>query len=190
MKAVKSLFETRIGVPLLSEFHADVGKHEAPRPRPDKGVGMKTKLRHAGDAGRKRDKCAHNGQKARDQYRHRAVLIEEIGHSMQVVMAHQDPTAIALDQRAAALCADPIGNDGTEIATEGSCGSSPYQVEAVQISQVAGERHDDLGWKGNAGRFNAHEHDNACIAAHVDDVRDELNKGSENAFAHGASSSI
>ena len=119
-----------------------------------------------------------------------AVLIEEVGHAVQVVMAHQNPAAIALHQWAAASCADPVGDDGAEIAADGPRRCCPNQIEAIEVHQVAGERHDDFGWKRDARRLDSHEQSDACVAAHVDDVRDELNKDCENAFCHGPGSSI
>ena len=64
------------------------------------------------------------------------------------------------------------------------------RLKRPQVDQVPRERHDDFGRERDAGGFDAHECGNAGVSAHVDDVRDELDKDSKNSFGHGADSSI
>ena len=51
MKPVEDGLEAGVGVPVIAELHADVGKCIAPWPGADKCVKVEAELIHAGDAG-------------------------------------------------------------------------------------------------------------------------------------------
>ena len=65
-------------------------------------------------------------------------------------MAQKNPFAIPLHQRTAAFCADPVCDRRTEITAHRSGKRHHQQMEAPQINQVAGERHDEFRRDWNA----------------------------------------
>ena len=52
---------------------------------------------------------------------------KEVRHAVEVVMAHQDPAAVALDQRTAAFGADPVGDHRAKIAAQWRRPSQPRE---------------------------------------------------------------
>lgn len=144
VKTMKRLFKARVGVPLFAELHAGIGQAKAPRPRSNKGVDVKAELRHARDAGGKRDEGADYRQEAPQKNGDGAVLLKEARHAIEVVVTHQDPSAIALDERTASGSADPISEDGAYVAADGAGCGCPEEAEAAGVNQVAGEGHDDF----------------------------------------------
>ena len=125
---------------------------------------MKAQLRHSGDARRKRNEGADHGQQAPEQNGDGAVLLEEVRHAVEVVMAHQHPAAVALDQRTTARGADPVRNHGAKVAADGAGRGDPEKAEASRVDQVAGEGHDDFAGERDAGRFDAHQGGNAGVS--------------------------
>ena len=122
-------FETRIGVPLVAEFHADVGQGVAPGPGTDKSVDVEANLVHLGNAGGKSDECTDDGEHAADQDGDGAVPCEEVIDAVEIALAEEHVAAVALDHGASAPRADPVGGDGTEIGGKGCDGRQDDEVE-------------------------------------------------------------
>src|SRR6476620_3611416 len=125
---------------------------------------MKAKLRHARDAGRKRDEGAHHWKQTTKQDSDGAVLLEELRHAVEIVMAHEHPAAIALNQRTPARGSYPVSKDGTHVAANGAGGGDPEQAEAARVDEVPGEGHDDFAGKRDAGGLDAHQCNDACVS--------------------------
>src|SRR5512146_2108975 len=77
VEAVENLAQGRIGLPTPAELRADIGEREAPRPGAEEGIDLEFELRHAGDAGRKRNKGAHHGEEPADEHGDAAETVEE-----------------------------------------------------------------------------------------------------------------
>jgi len=98
-------------------------------------------------------------------------------------MVHEDVFAEALDERASAVGSDLIGDDGAEVAADGSKGCDHGErAEAAGIYEVSGERHDDFRRERDAGGFDAHENGDAGIAERRDDGLDESGEYEKNLF--------
>ncbi len=122
VEAVEGGFEAGVGVPGLAELHADPGEDKAPGPGSEEGIEMEAELRHAGDAGGQGDEGADDGQEASEEDGDAAVLAEEVLGAGEVVGIEEDEAAPAGDEGAAAVCADPVSDEGAEIAAEGAGG--------------------------------------------------------------------
>ncbi len=115
VEAVEDGFETRVGVPLVAELHADVGQRVAPGPGAEEGVDVEADLVHLGDASGKGDEGTDDGQHAADQYSDGTVACEEVIYTIEVPLAEEHVAAVALDHGASAACADPVGGDRAEV---------------------------------------------------------------------------
>ena len=104
--------------------------------------------------------------------------------AVEVVAAEEDVFAEALDGGTAAPGSEPVGGDGAEVATDGSGCGDPEEIELAGVYEVAGEGHDDLGWKRDAGRFNSHEKHDAGVPAGGDDGDNEVGDVSQNLLGH------
>jgi len=67
VEALEDGFETRVGVELRAELHADVGEHVTPGPGADEGVDVETELVHLCYASGKGDEGANDGEHASDE---------------------------------------------------------------------------------------------------------------------------
>src|SRR5437899_3823408 len=96
IQAVQPLAEPWIFVPVLAQFHADPGEHEAPRPGAHECVDMEPDPGHARDACRQRDESANHRQQASDKNGSRAEAQEEaVGH-VKIMAAQQQVVPIFL----------------------------------------------------------------------------------------------
>ena len=82
-------------------------------------------------------------------------FLKEPRHAVQIVLAHQHPVAVALHQRPSALRANPIRDRRAKIAAHRARRRHQKQIEAPQVNQVAGKRHDDFRRKRNARRIQS-----------------------------------
>ena len=103
---------------------------------------MEAAARHARDSGRQRDEGTDNGQQAADEYSKVSPSREEAIGPIELAAAHQDPAAVALNQRAAAIAANFVGDERSEIAAKRARRSDPKQVESTLEDQVSTEGHD------------------------------------------------
>ena len=67
---------------------------------------------------------------------------EEAVGPVEFAAAHQNPAAVALDQRAAAIAADFVSDERSEIAANRARRSDPKQVESALEYEVSAEGHD------------------------------------------------
>lgn len=188
---MKGVLKSGIRVPAVAEPFADISEGKAPGPGAKKGVEMKTNLRHARDAGREGDEGAHDGKHATEENGDRSPVLEVRGHAVKIVMTEKDETPVTDDERTSADSSDPVGDEGAEIAADGSGSGHEQQAEETVAAaearggdEIAGKRQDDFRWKRDAGRFDGHEQRDACVASDGDGGNDEMHQTGENLFGH------
>ena len=104
--------------------------------------------------------------------------------AVEVVAAEEDVFAEALDGGTAAPGTEPVGGDGAEVATDGSRGRYPEEIELAGMNEIPGEGHDDFGRQRNACRFNGHEERDAGVPTRGDDGDNEVGDVSQNLLGH------
>src|SRR5271170_1955683 len=67
VEAMEGGFEDGIGIPGLTEPHSGIGEREAPGPGAKERIDVETKLVHASDSGRQRNKGSDDGQEATEE---------------------------------------------------------------------------------------------------------------------------
>ncbi len=184
VEAVEDLLEAWVGVPAVTELHADVGEGKAPGPGAEKGIEVEAELGHAGDAGGEGDKGADDGEEASGNDGQAAVFLEEVLGAVEVVAAEEEEAAEALDGGAASPAADPVGGDGAEVAADGAGGRDQEEFRHARAEDVAGEGHDDLGGERDTGGFDGHEEGDSGEASGGDDGDDEGCDGGEDVLRH------
>ena len=132
--------EARVGVPVVAELHADVGKDVAPGPGADEGVGVEAELRHPCDACGKSDKGADDGQQAADENGDSAKALEEVFDAVEIVAAEQDVPAEAFDGRATSPGAEPVGRNRAEVAADSTSGGDPEELQLAGVHEIARRR--------------------------------------------------
>src|ERR1700761_9549441 len=105
---------------------------------------MKAQARHLADARRQRNECPDHRQQSPDQNRCCAKAMKEMLGAVQFMASHKYVRTIALNQRPAAITADFISNNRTQITADSSCRGGPEQIEAAGVNQVSGKGHDDF----------------------------------------------
>ena len=98
--------------------------------------------------------------------------------------SHQNPAAIALDQRPPAIASNLVGNQRTQIAADRSRRRQPQQLECALRREISAERHDQFGRQRDARGLDRHEQRDAGIAGRGDYFADEDEKDSKNFFSH------
>src|SRR5262249_393833 len=125
IELVEDAAQPRIGAPLVAELHADPGEAEAPGPGADEGVEVEAQQRHPRDPGGKGDERPDRGQQPADQHGQVAPAVEEIFGAVEILVAHQEIAAPAVDNGAAAALAQLIGEYRSDIATDRARGRRP-----------------------------------------------------------------
>src|ERR1700722_3149339 len=111
---------------------------------------MEAQAWHPRDSRRDGYERLHDWHHARKKNRNRAVFQKKPAHAIQIVIAHQDPFAIAFNKWAAAFGADPVADGRADVAADHSDDRDHEEIEAAEINEVAGERHDEFRGKRNS----------------------------------------
>src|SRR5580658_5422737 len=119
MEAMEDSLESRVGIPLSSELHSDVGQRVAPGPRADESIDVETKLVHLRDAGRKGNEGANDGEHPPYQYGDGAVVGEEAVYAIEIAPTEEHVAAVTFDHGASAVRTHPVGRDGAEVGGQG-----------------------------------------------------------------------
>src|SRR5205807_2843788 len=114
-----------------------------------------------------------DGEHAADEHGNGAVAVEEAIDEIEIAPAEKEIAAVTLDHRAASACADPVGGDRAEIRGQGRDGREDDEIELHVGEGVAGERHDDFGGDGDAGRLDRHEEDDAGVTSAGDETDED-----------------
>src|ERR1051326_2892123 len=170
--------------PVFAELLAKVGQSETPRPRTQKCVEVEAAAGHADDSGGKCDESADHWQQAGDEYGEVSPAREEAVGPVEFAAAHQDPAAIALDQRAPTVGSDLVGHQRSQVASDRAHSRHPEQLECALKYEVSGERHDQFGWQRDAGGLDCHEDGDACVARGRNDLADKDEEDGEDLFSH------
>jgi hypothetical protein len=184
MEAMEDGLEAWVRLPAVAEFHADVREKEAPGPRTDEGIEMKAKLRHTGDTSGQGDEGADNGEQTSNEDGDAAIALEVVFGAVKVVATEENVFAKAFDGGTAAPGTEPVGGDRAEVATDGSCGGYPEEIELAGVNEIAGEGHDDLRRQRNASRFDSHEEGDAGVSSRGDHSDNEVGDVSQNLLGH------
>src|SRR5690348_15651595 len=131
--------------PVLAEFHAGIGEEETPRPGPEEGVEVEFAPRHASDARRESDERADHGQHAGDENCGISPTMKKTLGGIEFAAPHENPAAIAFNQRTTAVIADLVRHEGAEIASDRTGRRDPEQLHRAFKDEVAGKRHDEFG---------------------------------------------
>jgi len=145
---------------------------------------MKLAAWHASDPRRQRNKRADHREQARDEHRRVTPARKKTIGPVEFAVTHQDPAAIALHQRTSSVMADFIRDQRSQVAADGARGRDPEEIHAAFVNQVAGERHDEFGWKRNAGGLNRHQDGDPGVAGGSNHGFDEDEQDSEDFFSH------
>src|ERR1700732_3951754 len=103
---------------------------------------MKSSAGHAGHTGGQRNESSNHGKQAPEEHSQISPAGKELLCPVQFALAHQDPAAVALDQRTPAVAADLIRYERPEIAANRARCRHPKQIELALENQVASKRHD------------------------------------------------
>src|ERR1700683_629425 len=150
VEIVKELAQGWIAVPARAEHHAHIGERKAPRPRADERVDLKFHHRHSSKARRKGNESADHGKQAADENRDGSIAGKEMLGALKFRVGHEHIGAPALKHRAAALRGHDVGNSGADVAADRPRRRRVHETELPDRYQIAGERHDDLRWQGDA----------------------------------------
>ena len=145
---------------------------------------MKSDAWHARNPGGQRDKSSDHGKQPSDENRQISPAREEAVSPIELAVSHENPAAIALDKRAAAVASDLVGNEGSKVTTEGSGGRDPQEFEGALEDEISGEGHYEFGRERDAGGLDRHKKANARIARNGDYFADEDEDNSEKFFSH------
>src|ERR1700759_2193329 len=85
--------------PVFAELHSKIGEGQAPRPRSEKRVEVKAEARHARNARRQSDEGADHRQQPPDEDSQISPAMKESVGPVEFAAAHENPAAVALDQR-------------------------------------------------------------------------------------------
>ena len=146
---------------------------------------MKTSPGHASHAGRQRHKSADHREKPTYEYGQVSPAGEESVGPVEFATAHQNPVAIALDQRAATVAADLVRHKRPNIAPDRARRSHPEQLHRAFKDEVAGERHDQFRRERDASRLDPHQNYNTAVTAPRHERFDEDEENRKNLFSHG-----
>ncbi len=84
---------------------------------------MKPQLRHLGHTCGKCYERPYHRQQTAQKHSDAAILLKKSGDSVEVVVTHQNPAAVAQNQRTSANSADPVRDHRAQVAADrsGSC---------------------------------------------------------------------
>src|SRR5271170_3529155 len=123
-----------------------------------------------GKTGRERDEGPHPREQAADGNSDSAVTREEPLGALQLVAAHKDVAAPALDRGPPAARCNVIGDRRADIAPQRAHRGGADQAEPPGRDEISGERHDHFGRQRNAGRLDRHQNDDTKITGGRNDL--------------------
>ena len=100
-------------------------------------------------------------------------------------MGDQDIVAVFIDQGAAAIGADDIGEQRAQHATQGAGNGDAPQGKLLFEHQIAGEGHNDFRGQRDAGALNRHEQHHTAITQARNGRDNKTAEDKNNFFDHG-----
>src|SRR5438552_2334891 len=95
------------------------------------------------------------------------------------------PAAIFLYQRSAAIAANLVRHERSEIAPDRAHCCNPQEAKLALIHKISCERHDQFGRQRDARRLNRHEDHDPAISCGRNYRLNENENYSEDSFGHG-----
>ena len=149
---------------LVAEPGADGEEDEVPDAGAEDGEEREAPERHPREAGRDRDEPADHGDEAADERRDVAVAPEELLRALERGGLEEEPLAVAVEERAAELEAEPVvharpGERAERAEEEGERGVRPRRMERELPAEreEARRQHHHLARERDERALDRHE---------------------------------
>ena len=152
---------------VLAEFDADVTKDRAPDSRAENGEERKQFVIHPHDTGGDANQMAHDGQQARNENAHGAIVRSPVLCAFDFIGRNQDELSVTHEEWAAGETRGPVHQSCAQPRADGSRddNSSNAQWNLAGMREVSGGRNDDFARQRQDGTFRGHEQRYERVAA-------------------------
>jgi len=167
--------------PMFAELISCESQDGAPDERPKESVRKELNERHPGNSSRNADESTDYRQQPRDEGCQRTFLLEPAVGKVKVVVRNEQVFTVLHQERTPTLFTHEISGNGAYCTTHRTISAGNECINNGKLlpfdKHPAGEGHNELAGKRDAGALNGHEHNHSRPLNRGVNVLDEADYG-------------